>query len=130
MTDHSCEPAQSAASTHRHGFEVHESWSDRLVVLSVSDEVDMLTAPQLSGAICEALGKSPTSLIVDLTEVTFLASVGMSILVAAHEAATGLSVRFGVVAEGPTTSRPIRILGIDSILALFPTLDDALSGLR
>ncbi len=130
MVDHFCEQDQSAASTHRHGFEVHESWSEQLVVLAVNDDVDMLTAPLLSGAIFEALKKSPTGLIVDLTEVTFLASVGMGVLLSAHEAAAASSVRFGVVAEGSTTSRPIRILGIDAILALYPTLDDALRGLR
>ncbi len=128
MVEHFCEPAQSA--THRHGFEIHESWIDWLVVLSVNDEVDILTAPQLSRAICEALAKSATALIIDLTEVTFLASVGMSVLVAAQEAADAMAVRFAVVAEGATTSRPIRLLGIDAVLALYPTLDDALRAVR
>jgi anti-sigma B factor antagonist len=41
-----------------------------------------------------------------------------------------MSVRFGIVAEGPATSRPIRLLGIDVIPALYPTLDDALRDLR
>ena len=54
----------------------------------------------------------------------------MSVLVAAQEAADAMSVRFGIVAEGPATSRPIRLLGIDAILALYPTLDDALRDLR
>ena len=31
-----------------------------------------------------------------------------------------------IVAEGAATSRPIRLLGIDAMLALYPTLDDAL----
>ena len=66
-------------------------------------------------------GKAPAGLIVDLTEVNFLASVGMSVLVAAQEAADALSVRFGIVADGAATSRPIRLLGIDAILALYPT---------
>ena len=117
MVEHFCEPAQSA--THRHGFELHESWSDWLVVLSVNGEIDILTAPQLSRAICEALEKSATALVIDLTEVTFLASVGMSVLVAAQEAADAMAVRFAVVAEGVTTRRPIRLLGIDAVLALY-----------
>ena len=54
----------------------------------------------------------------------------MSVLVAAQQAADAMSVRFGVVADGPTTSRPIRLLGIDAILALYPTLDDAVRDLR
>ena len=116
--------------TPTNGFQVRESWSDRLVVLSVCDVVDMLSAPRMSEAICDALGKAPAGLIVDLTGVHFLASVGMSVLVAAQEAADAMSVRFGIVADGPATSRPIRLLGIDAILALYPTLDDALRDLR
>ena len=58
MVDHLADPANSAVSAHRHGFEVQESWCDRLVVLSVSDEVDILSAPQLAEAICEALRMS------------------------------------------------------------------------
>ena len=100
------------------------------MVLSVNDEVDILTAPQLSRAICEVLGKSATSLVIDLTEVTFLASVGMSVLIAAQGAADAMAVRFAVVADGVATSRPIRLLGIDAVLAVYPVLDDALRALR
>ncbi len=131
MVDHFAEPTNSAVSAHQQdGFKVRESWSDRVVVLAVSDAVDMLSAPRMSEAICAALGKAPAGLIVDLTEVEFLAAVGMSVLVAAQEAADAMSVQFGIVAEGPATSRPIRLLGIDAILALYPTLDDALRDLR
>ena len=94
------------------------------------DAVDMLSAPELTEAICDALRNAPTGLIVDLTEVNFLASVGMSVLVAAQEAADALSVPFGIVAEGAATSRPIRLLGIDAILVLYPTLGDALRDSR
>jgi hypothetical protein len=54
----------------------------------------------------------------------------MSVLVAAQEAADALSVSFGIVAEGAATSRPIRLLGIDAILVLYPTLGDALHDFR
>jgi anti-sigma B factor antagonist len=128
MVEQFCEPAQS--STHRHGFEIRESRRDWLVVLSVDGEVDMVTAPHLGRAICEALESSATALVIDLTEVTFLASVGMSVLVAAQEAADAMAVRFAVVADGVATRRPIRLLGIDAVLALHPTLDDALRALR
>jgi anti-sigma B factor antagonist len=126
MVDHFAEPTDSAAPAHQDGFQVRESRIDRVVVLSVCDAVDMLSAPQLTEAIRGALGKAPAGLIVDLTEVEFLASVGMSVLIAAQEDADAISTRFGIVAEGAATSRPIRLLGIDSILALYPTLEDAL----
>ncbi len=130
MIDHLAERGHSATSGHRHGFEVQDSWTDRIVVLSVRDAVDMLSAPQLSEAICVALREAPVGLIVDLTNVDFLASVGISVLVAAQEAADAMSVRFGVVAEGAATSTPIRALGIDALLTLHPTLGDALRDLH
>jgi anti-sigma B factor antagonist len=130
MVDDVTESTHSAPSAHQHGFEVRKRWSNRVVVLSVREAVDILSAPQLSEAICEALGQAPTGLIVDLTDVDFLASVGMSVLVSAHHVADAMSVRFGIVADGAATSRPIRLLGINRILTLYPTLDDALREFR
>ena len=131
MIDHSCQTRPLRPLQHtNNGFEVRESWNDRIVMLSVRDAVDMLSAPELTEAICDALNKEPAGLIVDLTDVNFLASVGMSILIAAQEAADALSLRFGVVAHGAATSRPIRLLGIDTILTLYPTLGDGLRDLR
>ncbi len=39
--------------------------------------------------------KAPAGFIVDLTDVEFLSVVGISVLVAAREAADAMSVRFG-----------------------------------
>ena len=105
---------------------VRKTWIDRVVVLSVCDAVDMLSAAQLTEAIRDALAKAPAGLIVDLTEVEFLASIGMSVLLAAQQEADAISARFAIVAEGAATSRPIKLLGLDDILALYPTLDDAM----
>jgi anti-anti-sigma factor len=120
----------SASSAHHDEFDIRESWIDRVVVLSVCDEVDLLSAPRFTEAIGGALAKAPTGLIVDLTEVNFLASIGISIIIEAQEQASAISARFGVVAEGAATSRPIKLLGLDAILALYPTLDDALRTFR
>lgn len=107
---------------------VDETWVDRLAVVSVSGCVDMLTAPSLSQAIDSALAKAPSGIIVDLSKVDFLASAGISALIAASDS-IGQSGRFGVVADGAATHRPLTLLGLDQIIALYRTLDDALSEL-
>jgi anti-sigma B factor antagonist len=86
----------------------------------------MLTTPQLAKAIQDALADAAASLIVDLSEVELLASVGIGALVAAQQD-VGTVGRFAVVADGPATSRPIKLLGVDSIVALFPTFEEALA---
>lgn len=116
----------SGASADHGEFDIRERWIDRIVVLSVSDALDLLSAPRFTEAIGDALARAPAGLIVDLTEVNFMASIGMSVLVEASEQANVISARFGVVAEGAATSRPIKLLGIDAIVPLYATLDDAL----
>lgn len=110
------------------GCVVGEEWVGRVVVVSVSGVVDMLTAPKLDDSIATSLAKSPSALVVDLTEVEFLASAGMGVLVAAHDKATP-EIAFGVVADGPVTSRPLKLVGIADIVGLYPTLDEALAKL-
>jgi anti-sigma B factor antagonist len=109
-------------------IEVSRSAVGHIIVVAVRGELDMLTSPQLSDAIEDALASSPEALVIDLSEVTFLASAALQALLAGQAAAgeTG----FAVVADGPATSRPIRVLGLDSLLSVRPTLVDAISGLR
>ena len=94
----------------------------QIEVLSVGGVVDMLTAPQLEEAIAAAAKESPQGVIVDLGAVEFLASAGMGVLVATRDALPE-SVGFAVVAEGPATSRPLKLVGIAEVVGLYATLD-------
>jgi anti-sigma B factor antagonist len=100
----------------------------QIEVLSVAGVVDMLTAPQLEEAITTAAKESPRGVIVDLGGVEFLASAGMGILVAARDEVPE-SVQFAVVADGPATSRPLKLVGIAEVVGLHATLDEALAAL-
>lgn len=97
-------------------------------VLSVAGVVDMLTAPQLEEAIAVAAKDSPHGVIVDMGAVDFLASAGMGLLVAAREELPE-SVQLAVVADGPATSRPLKLVGIAEVVGLHATLDEALAAL-
>ena len=106
--------------------EVNERLVGQVAVVATSGVVDMITAPQLEDAITAALAKSPAGLVVDLTEVEFLASAGMGVLVAAHDAAPE-GVAIVIVADGPATSRPLKLVGIADLIELFATRDEALA---
>ncbi|QLL07663.1 STAS domain-containing protein [Mycobacterium vicinigordonae] len=107
-------------------FGVEQYETDGAVVLAVSGEVDMLSAPQLAEAMRAAMSSKPAALIVDLTKVEFLASAGMSVLVNG-QAELEPPTKLAVVADGPATSRPLKLMGIDSVLPLHRTLDSALN---
>jgi anti-sigma B factor antagonist len=116
------------AGTPVDGFVVGEHWVGRTVVITAAGDLDMLTAPALAAAIAAATRKEFCALIVDLSTVDFLASAGMSVLVDTRRSIAPPR-RFRVVADGPATSRPLKLVGIDSIVDLYRTLDDAVSDL-
>lgn len=106
------------------GCTVETHCRERITVLSVSGTVDMLSAGALQDAADAALRDYPLTLIVDLTDVEFLASAGLSVLVAANEAA-GSGVHFVVVAHGPATARPLALTGLTDVIEVHATLDEA-----
>ena len=116
---------QSGDAVDPTGFQVGNHQVDQAVVLTVSGEVDMLSAPRLAEAIRTALAASPAALIVDLSKVDFLASAGMTVLLTAQDAVVP-PTQFAVVAHGAATSRPIQLTKLDSVLPLYSTLDNAL----
>jgi anti-anti-sigma factor len=109
----------------RGGFDLQQTSVDQVVVISVFGTLDMLTTPQLADAIDAVSGKMPAGLIVDLSNVEFLASAGMNALVEAHRKMTP-AAKFGVVADSPATSRPLRLIGVDQVVDLYRTVDAAL----
>lgn len=100
-----------------------------LVVLTVRGSVDLLTVPQLAQAVEDSVAGRPAGLIIDLTYTEFLSSVGMSALVNAHDAIGPTGGRFAVVADGPSTARPIRLVGLDQTLTVYSTMEEALNGI-
>ncbi|MHA3022315.1 STAS domain-containing protein [Mycobacterium sp. BMJ-28] len=107
------------------GCTVEERRLGEVSVVSVAGTVDTLTAATLETAIAAAARTAPRAVVVDLGSVDFLASVGMGLLVAAHGDLTP-AIRFAVVADGPATSRPMKLIGISEVIDVFATLDDAL----
>lgn len=95
-------------------------------MVTIGGEVDLGTAPAFEAAIATALEEQPPVLVIDLSDVTFMASVGLRVLVATQDELRE-SARVAVVANSSATSRPIQMTGLDKIIALYTTLDDALS---
>lgn len=110
------------------GFSLAEFWANDILVVAISGDLDMLTAPDVMTAIRLAGHSGSAAVVVDLTGVTFLSAAGMNLLVDAHRE-TRSARRFVVVADGSATSRPLRLMGIDTLVTLYRTLDEALVGL-
>jgi anti-sigma B factor antagonist len=105
---------------------------DATVLLVVDGAVDGLTAPRLRTAVAEAFDRlAGRALVLDLTEVTFLGSPGLRTLFdAASEAVhhRGYQPLRVVVDHSRPVIRPIEIVGLDNVLALYHDAEEALRG--
>ena len=110
------------------GIIVDEKWSDQRAIIAVSGVVDMLTAPRLSESLEAAQRKQPAVMIVDLSQVDFPASAGLSALMDANEAAQP-ETRFMVIADGRRTAKPMAITGLTDLISVYATLEAALTHL-
>ncbi len=106
-----------------------ETMHDTVEVIHARGAVDLLTGPELERCIEVALDKQPSAIIVDLSDVDFLASFGMAILMRANERLPSTTPMV-VVADGPATSRPMEILGLTDVLTIRATLPTALESLH
>ncbi len=107
------------------GFRLKETRVNDVVVVAVSGDLDMVTAPEVLEVIQLVGRRRSAALIVDLTDVSFLSVAGMNVLIDAGRRILPHR-RFGVVADGAATIRPMELLGIDAVVALYRNLDDAL----
>ncbi|RSD11558.1 STAS domain-containing protein [Amycolatopsis eburnea] len=97
-----------------------------VAVLHVEGALDLALAPKLRQLAERAARSRPALLVIDLTDVTFLASAGMAELVRAHrgQAATA---PLRVVARGRITLRPLELTRLTDELAIYPSLSEALA---
>jgi len=87
-------------------------------VLEVQGEVDLYTSPQLRDAILRSIEEGENQIVIDLSNVSFMDSSGLGVLVAglkrARERGGELALVFG---EGSVQ----KVLGITGLDRVFPT---------
>jgi anti-sigma B factor antagonist len=103
---------------------------DSALLITVAGELDTLTTPRLRAAVAEALAEAAGSalVVVDLTRVSFLGSPGLAALVDAVSTARrrGGPLRI-VVDNARPVVRPIELTGLDDVLTLYETVEEALA---
>lgn len=98
------------------------------VVVRVAGELDTLTAPAVDAQLTAAQADlvAPGPLVVDLSDLTFMSSAGLALLVAHNERCTEQGIRLRVVTgNNRSVLRPVRITGLDTVLTLAATVSDA-----
>ncbi len=93
-------------------------------------EMDLDTAPQLTATLDAAIRESRGAFVIDLCDVTFLDSSGVSVLVRAR-AVLGREERALLIICPPGPARRIfELAGIDDLLEIVETRDHAAASVQ
>jgi anti-sigma B factor antagonist len=99
---------------------VERTSSDGVEVLLVEGEIDVATAPRLISALNETLGNVKGSLVVDLTDVGFMDSTGLALLINAHRRLKHRRRGFAVVCPAGPLRRVFEITDMIDTLQVHP----------
>jgi anti-anti-sigma factor len=98
-------------------------------VVSVSGELDLYTAGRLQARIEEADTLGPGTVLVDLSEISFIDSSALVVLVRETKRLEGRGHSLVLVTNDPRTRRIVEVAGLEGLLRTYATLQDALAQL-
>jgi anti-sigma B factor antagonist len=95
------------------------------LILKLRGSLDLATAPTIRAALGEATEKGNQRLIVDLTQLEFLDSTGLGVLIGAHRRAAERGGSFRLIVKDGPISRLLNITGLIGVFTVFHSLADA-----
>ena len=100
-----------------------------VVVVQVAGDVDATTAGLLREALTAPMAEGKTRFIADLSAVDFMDSTGLGVLVGRLKAARQLGGTLHCVVTTDRNRRIFSATGLERVLVLHETLDEALDAL-
>jgi anti-sigma B factor antagonist len=105
------------------------SLTRELALVSVSGEIDLYTAERVRNGIDEADAVGADTVVLDLSESSFIDSTALGVLVQENRRLEGRGHSLVLVTNDPRTRRVLEVTGLDRVLLTYATLHDALSDL-
>jgi anti-anti-sigma factor len=99
---------------------------DGTSLVRLAGELDLYNAPTVRDALLEACAENPTKVVVDLSEVEFMDSTTLGVLIEARMKLANQRA-FLLAAPGLEARRALQISGLDRHFAVHPTVSEALA---
>ncbi|MGK5447869.1 STAS domain-containing protein [Streptomyces radiopugnans] len=99
-------------------------------VLTVTGELDHHTAPRLSRVLDETPFGPGAPAVIDLSELVYCDSTGITVLITAYHRAQARDSRLFLTGVGPDLMRVFRVVGLDQIFTFQPTVEHAANAAR
>ena len=103
---------------------------DSIAVISIQGEVDVYTAPKLREEIHRRLDQGETRVVADLTNVAYMDSSGLGVLIGALKRSREEGGDLIVAAPNPRISRILDVTGLSKIFNVHADVSGAVDVLK
>jgi anti-sigma B factor antagonist len=117
-----------ARATVQSHFRVEVRNADAATVISVSGELDLASSPALEEELERVAQSDAQLVVVDLRNLEFMDSTGLSVLVRAHQRAEENGRRLGLVNGSQQVQRLLTLTGVADRLMLTDVPEGLLGG--
>jgi len=97
--------------------------SDRYLI-TVFGEVDLATSPELDIAIIAAIDSGATSVVIDLSDVSFMDSSGLGVIVRALKRCREAENDLDLVITNERVLKVFGITGLDQVIPIHASIQD------
>ena len=98
-------------------------------VIAARGEIDLFTAPDLKQVLTDAIEGGQHRLVIDLSEVSFLDSTALGVLIGAVKRLRSRGGALAIVNTDTSIAKTFEITGLDQIFTILPSRDEALAAL-
>ena len=96
-------------------------------IVSVSGNVDALTAPDLAKAVVDQIAEGHVNLVVNLIGVEFMSSAGLRTLLGAVKEARSQGGDLRIASTNPGIDKVLKMSGFHNIAKVFSSEDEAVA---
>lgn len=100
---------------------------DRALAIALSGKLDWETAGELEPRLLAAIDAHPGNLILDMSELEFLSSGGLRVILAAAKKVRSTNSRTMLASVRPFVKQVLEISGATGMLQVFNSVDEALA---
>jgi anti-sigma B factor antagonist len=100
-----------------------------LGIVELSGEVDLYTAPRFKDDLVGIINEGARNVIVDLAKVSFIDSTALGVIISGVKRLHEVDGRLFIVAATRPVAKILAITGLDKVLSIYQTRDDALAAL-
>lgn len=108
-------------------MEVKSYMEDKSLIVCPCGKMDTFNAPKLGTTLAKLLEEMPDSCLLDLSEVTFLSSSGLQVLLAGAKTSKQNGIKFKIFGMKEMVNDVFFLSGFNNFIESFQTKEEALA---